>query len=118
MISSRGVEIETIESWPEPESVHDVQAFIGFTGFYRRFIEGYSKICAQLTDQTKTKGKKPSKRKIRHRRRRRSNPRSQSQDNGDSNFLFTQETREAFQKLKQIYSTSTLLRHFNSELRI
>jgi hypothetical protein len=47
MISSRGVEIETIESWPEPESVHDVQAFIGFTGFYRRFIEGYSKICAQ-----------------------------------------------------------------------
>ena len=35
--------IETIESCPEPTSTHDIQV-LGFANFYRRFIEGYSRI--------------------------------------------------------------------------
>jgi hypothetical protein len=30
--------ISTIEDWPTPESVRDVQVLLGFTNFYRRFI--------------------------------------------------------------------------------
>ena len=30
--------IEAVKSWPEPKSVRDIQVFIGFAKFYRRFI--------------------------------------------------------------------------------
>src|SRR5881394_6564 len=34
--------IATIADWPAPASMHDIQVFLGFANFYRRFIEGYS----------------------------------------------------------------------------
>ena len=34
--------ISTIVDWPALKSVHDLQVFLGFANFYRRFIEGYS----------------------------------------------------------------------------
>jgi hypothetical protein len=30
--------IATIEDWPTPKSMRDVQVLLGFTNFYRRFI--------------------------------------------------------------------------------
>jgi hypothetical protein len=44
MISPDGVGMETdriamIEDWPTPKSVRDVQVLLGFTNFYRRFIQ-------------------------------------------------------------------------------
>ena len=42
-----------MKKWPPPESVVDVQSFMGFANFYRRFIEGFSKIANPLTDLTK-----------------------------------------------------------------
>jgi hypothetical protein len=33
--------------------VKAVQSFLGFANFYRRFIEGFSKVCKPLTDLTK-----------------------------------------------------------------
>jgi len=45
--------VESIRSWPEPESFRDVQVFLGFTNFYRRFIKSYSKITLPLTDLLK-----------------------------------------------------------------
>src|SRR5690349_11962171 len=42
--------IQTIQNWPTPRRVKDVQAFIGTTGFYRRFVERYSHIAKSLTD--------------------------------------------------------------------
>jgi hypothetical protein len=47
MESSR---IEAIQTWPMPKTAHDIQVFLGFTGFYRRFIRKYAKISAPLTD--------------------------------------------------------------------
>lgn len=44
---------EEIAQWPLPTSVRDIQVFLGFTGFYRRFIKGYSKIAVPLTDLLK-----------------------------------------------------------------
>jgi hypothetical protein len=45
--------VEMIANWPRPESIHDVQVFLGFVNFYRRFIEGYSHIARPLTDLLK-----------------------------------------------------------------
>src|SRR6202048_23618 len=49
--------VETIANWPRPESIHDVQVFLGFVNFYRRFIEGYSHIARPLTDLLKGSSK-------------------------------------------------------------
>ena len=34
--------VDAILSWPEPKKVKDVQSFLGFCNFYRRFIPEYS----------------------------------------------------------------------------
>ncbi len=50
----------TIEEWAELKSFHDIQVFIGFVNFYRRFIRGFSAITAPMTNLLKDmkKGKK------------------------------------------------------------
>ncbi len=30
--------IEVVRNWPEPQSVRDIQMFLGFANFYRKFI--------------------------------------------------------------------------------
>ncbi len=42
--------ISTILNWPEPEFVREVQSFLGFANFYRRFVKGFSRITHPLTD--------------------------------------------------------------------
>ena len=46
--------IEVVRKWPEPKSVRDIQVFLGFANFYRRFIQGFSRIAAPLTSMLKT----------------------------------------------------------------
>ena len=41
--------IQVILNWPEPRNVRDVQSFLGFANFYRRFITRYSDIVVPLT---------------------------------------------------------------------
>ena len=48
--------IDAVKKWPEPQSVRDIQVFIGFANFYRRFIKGFSRIAASLTAMLKTTG--------------------------------------------------------------
>uniref|UniRef100_A0A8C5LZY7 Gypsy retrotransposon integrase-like protein 1 n=1 Tax=Leptobrachium leishanense TaxID=445787 RepID=A0A8C5LZY7_9ANUR len=45
--------IAAILSWPTPTSRNDVQRFLGFANFYRRFIRSFSKLVQPLTDLTK-----------------------------------------------------------------
>ena len=45
-----------MKNWPEPMSVRDIQVFISFVNFYRRFIRGFSRIAAPLTSMLKTIG--------------------------------------------------------------
>ncbi len=47
------VRISTILNWPEPEFVREVQSFLGFANFYRRFVKRFSRIAHPLTDMTK-----------------------------------------------------------------
>jgi hypothetical protein len=53
-----GIEMETdgiatIEDWPTPRSVKDVQVLMGFTNFYRRFVKKYAKVTAPITNLLK-----------------------------------------------------------------
>ena len=53
-ISPKGVsmdksKIKTILDWKPPQNIHDIQVFLGFCNFYRRFINNFAKISAPLT---------------------------------------------------------------------
>jgi hypothetical protein len=44
------IKIQDVLSWNAPMSVGDIQSFLGLTGYYRRFIEGFSKISKPMTE--------------------------------------------------------------------
>ena len=50
IISVKGVStdpkffLEKLKDWPLPQNSADVQQFLGFPGYYRRFVENFSKI--------------------------------------------------------------------------
>jgi hypothetical protein len=45
--------VQTILEWQTPSSVCDVECFLGFANFYRKFIWNYSKIVLPFTQLTK-----------------------------------------------------------------
>ncbi|XP_076850337.1 uncharacterized protein LOC143500204 [Brachyhypopomus gauderio] len=58
IISAEGIaadpdKIETVTQWPQPTDLKSLRSFLGFCGYYRRFIAGYSSIVRPLTDLTK-----------------------------------------------------------------
>ena len=42
--------VEAVKNWGVPKSVKDIQRFLGFANFYRRFIKGFSGICRPITN--------------------------------------------------------------------
>jgi hypothetical protein len=42
--------VQDVLSWNAPISVGDIQSFLGLAGYYRRFIEGFSKITKPMTE--------------------------------------------------------------------
>jgi hypothetical protein len=42
--------IQDVLSWKAPMSVSDIRSFLGLTGYYQRFIEGFSKISKPMTE--------------------------------------------------------------------
>lgn len=58
VISDSGIhmaedKISSIHSWPVPSKVRDIQSFLGFVNFYRKFIRSFSTLAAPLTELTK-----------------------------------------------------------------
>jgi len=45
--------VKTIQEWPEPKKVKDIQSFLGFANFYKYFIFNYSDIVILLTRLTR-----------------------------------------------------------------
>ncbi len=101
--TDKGVEMEedrisTILNWPEPESVHEVQSFLGFANFYRRFVKKFSRIAHPLTDMTKREVQR-TKKDLALRKK---------------DFL-TPETRRFFQELVAIFTNSPLVVYFDAK---
>ncbi|KAL0180404.1 hypothetical protein M9458_025846 [Cirrhinus mrigala] len=45
--------VKAVVSWSKPNSIKELQRFLGFANFYRRFIKGYSHITNPLTNLLK-----------------------------------------------------------------
>ena len=39
-----------IDAWPQPRDLHQLRSFIGLATYFRRFVQGYSKLVSPLTD--------------------------------------------------------------------
>ncbi|GJU96139.1 hypothetical protein Tco_1320895 [Tanacetum coccineum] len=47
--------IESIKDWASPKTPTEIRQFLGLVGYYRRFIEGFSKIAKPMTKLTQKK---------------------------------------------------------------
>jgi hypothetical protein len=45
--------IQAIIDWPTPKSLTELKGFIGICCYYRRFVKGFSQLCAPLTNFTR-----------------------------------------------------------------
>ena len=68
--------------WPVPKKVKDIQAFLGFANFYRRFIQDFAKITRPLVDLTKK----------------------------DQPWVWEPAQQTAFEALKEAFTTAPILR--------
>jgi hypothetical protein len=74
--------IESIREWSVPKNVTEVRSFMGLAGYYRRFIEGFSKIAHPITSLQKKSVK----------------------------FQWTLDCEKSFQHLKQLLTSAPILR--------
>uniref|UniRef100_A0A8C2AU46 Gypsy retrotransposon integrase-like protein 1 n=1 Tax=Cyprinus carpio TaxID=7962 RepID=A0A8C2AU46_CYPCA len=89
VISAEGVHMESakvdaVANWAEPTTVKELQRFLGFANFYRRFIKNYSLHSAPLTSLLK---------------------------GGQRQLRWTSQAREAFGHLKHLFTSAPILRH-------
>nr|GFB82073.1 putative reverse transcriptase domain-containing protein [Tanacetum cinerariifolium] len=62
VINSQGIhvdpaKIESVKDWATPKSPTEIRQFLGLAGYYRRFIEGFSKMAKPMTKLTQKKVK-------------------------------------------------------------
>eukprot|EP00253_Pinus_taeda_P013007 PITA_13007 len=91
-ISAAGIQVDPAKIQillliPTPTTQTKVRSFLGFSGYYRRFIEHYSRIATPLYALT-----------------------------GNVDFLWTEECDQAFKELKKLVSTAPVLRGPNWNL--
>ena len=96
IVSEEGVatdpaKVEDIQKWPVPANASELQSFLGFVGFYRRFITQFSKVARPLHEAIpKTGGLK--KRQLKK-----------------MPFTWGPSQQTAFEKLKELCSTTPVL---------
>src|SRR6201747_2698826 len=91
VVTTKGVsmsqkKVDTIQQWKQPKLVKDIQIFMGFANFYRRFIKDFSAICKPITELLKGNSKP---------------------------FLWGREQDNAFEFLKKQFITAPILCHFD-----
>ena len=94
-ISPRGItmdpsKVEAILSWPVPKTIRELQSFLGFANFYRRFIDNYSGMMKALTRLLRK----------------------------DVVWVWTQSCQDAFELIKDSFTKAPVLAHFNPNLTI
>jgi len=76
--------VKTIQEWLELKKIKDIQSFLGFANFYKRFIFNYSNIVILLTCLTRK----------------------------NTSWNFDDECRMAFNTLKQAFTFAPILMHW------
>ncbi|GMI94554.1 hypothetical protein HRI_003124700 [Hibiscus trionum] len=76
-----GEKVKAIQEWLAPKNVSELRSFLGLANYYRRFVEGYSRRAALLTDLLK-KGEK---------------------------WAWTRECQDAFEELKAVVMSDPVL---------
>ncbi len=92
VLSGKGIatdpkKIEAIKNWPRPQSVKDVQRFVGLCNYYRRFVQNFAKLAKPLHQLTKKNVK----------------------------FEWSSEAENSFKTLKEKLISSPILIHPNPE---
>jgi hypothetical protein len=80
--------LQTIADWPFPSNLKELQCFLGFINFYRRFIPWFSQVAGALTNLTKN-------------------------DMQEDSCLNSKVARNSFDNLKQLFVNEPLLIHFS-----
>ncbi len=93
VISSGGVamddkKIHNVVNWPQPTTLKELQRFLGFANFYRRFIRNFSTVAAPLTSMTKK---------------------------GNQRLTWSPAAHQAFRTLKERFTTAPILHHPDPE---
>ena len=62
IVSKNGIQvdpqkIEAVSEWPRPMTVIEIRSFLGLTGYYRRFVQDFSRITAPMTRLTQKNAK-------------------------------------------------------------
>jgi hypothetical protein len=57
IVSDKGIstdprKIQAVRDWPTPRTVTELRSFLGLANYYRRFVQGYSRIAGPLTSLT------------------------------------------------------------------
>ena len=104
VVSEAGVEIDPdkttkVTNWPTPKTPEDVRRFLGFVGYYRRFIKNFSQISRPLSELMPTPTSK-RKGKYHHQRP----------------WKWETEQQTAFSTLKELLSTAPILGYADSTL--
>src|SRR5437588_272711 len=50
------IKLKAVKDWPRPKTIKDIQKFLGFCNFYRRFVKDYSELARPLFDLTRKGG--------------------------------------------------------------
>jgi len=79
--------VQAVLDWKTPESLTEVQSFLGFANFYRRFIQNFSRVARPLTELTKKEVGKE--------------------------WAWNQQAESAFQELKHHFTMAPILAHFD-----
>jgi hypothetical protein len=105
IVSEEGMEIDPsktdkVTNWPKLQTPEDVRRFLGFVGYYRRYIKNFSLVSRPLTDLMPTPNKKPQKRKSKT----------------NKTWTWENEQYQAFETLKERLVTSPILGYANYSL--